>query len=849
MPGLFSSVPILSSLPNPLNFFSTDDNNPPSPRQQQSAMSSPTAEAGPGPNSRSNPILLRTTVDLSAPAVTSPLAGSPLPAPVLRTEAPSSGSSNASSLRGRPSPGRKGSSAIIITDPEGADSDTPRAVSKAGGRRRGLSSASRVSGAPSAGSGVDRERETRGRRRKFETFVLVKPPPTSAKNPLNLQVQLVVPAKPSRPRGGSEAVRSVTPAPGDLPPSAVRASIDIDPVGMVPSTSMTGSDASDSPLPTVGESSGLKRSGSIKSNHSTNSSATSQSSAAVVLPGSSNKRIIPLYNLAVHNVMQPTTVTDAGTDSKVAKFGKRTLDIAGVGILEPSEVWYPLVGHVGGSPRPSFEASSTNSGRLPRPASMISNMSMLTPAGSRLDVDVKDVRRSSTDVRPTVAAREEAGGEAKKFFGKLFKKKSTADQLAVVNEKQNRRASKVFSNTISSSKSSPFLSVDAAPLPRDTSAPSSPQVPTVHFNGESSQLASATFGLAPCVVTRQKVETYLDRSGAIIGLVSDVPAIDNDDVVSLFRSARPVGYTWTVRKWAKKNTEGWAAHIVAAAAAGLDLNAGALPGDGADEVVFEWVKLRLSPLTESAAAALKLHPAAEGISASSARRPLRPRPRRLSTLPAPMPPGARLDSPSGSPRGSKTSLILPAGRARSSTVGQSQTPSTLGIDPSAIHARPADVHRGSPSPSRSRTPRPGSTINSALPSENGDALSSGSGSNDFDDGYESDPEDSETPWACSVWVKRTGQRQLLATLTPAPHHPKVIGVLKIPSGLKAISLAALGPSVNNDIASRIREEVALTEENLKDVVNVTAMWLVAREEFGGLGATSKKKKEGAKPKA
>ncbi|KAL1408440.1 hypothetical protein Q8F55_005252 [Vanrija albida] len=849
MPGLFSSVPLLANIPNPLNFFTSDDNN--SPSRQSSPMTSPTAEAGPGPSSRAIPS--RTTVDLSAPAVTSPLAGSPLPAPVLRTEAPSSGSSNASSVRGRPSPGRKQSAAITITDPEGPDSDTPRAVSKAGGRRRGLSSASRVSGAPSSGSGVEREqRETRARRRKFETFVLVKPPPTSAKNPLNLQVQLVVPGKPSRPRGGSEAVRSVTPAPGDLPPSALRTSIDIDPVAMVPQTSLTGSDASDPPLPTVGETtatgSGLKRSGSVKSNHSTTSSATSGASAAVVVAGS-NKRIIPLYNLAVHNVMQPTTVTDAGTDSKVAKFGKRTLDIAGVGILEPSEVWYPLAGHVGGSPRPSFEAAGAANGgvRLPRPASMISNMSSLTPAGSRLDVDVKDGRRS-TELRPPVA-RDEVGGDARKFFGKLFKKKSTADQLAVVSEKQSRRASNIFSNTISSSKSSPFLSVDAAaPLPRDTSAPSSPQVPTVHFNGESSQLASATFGLAPCVVTRPKVETYLDRSGAIIGLVSDVPSIDNDDVVSLFRSARPVGYTWTVRKWAKKNTEGWAAHIVAAAAAGLDLNAGALPGDGADEVVFEWVKLRLNPMTESAALALKLHPAAEGIAASSARRPSRPRPRRLSTLPTPVAPGTRIDSPSGSPRGSKTSLVLSAGRTRSSTVGQTHAPSTLGIDPSAIHARSADVHRGSPSPSRSRTPRPGSTTTSALASENGDALSSGSGSGDLDDGYESDPEDSETPWACSVWVKRTGQRQLLATLTPAPHHPKVIGVLKIPSGLKAISLAALGTSVNNDIASRIRDEVALTEENLKDVVNVTAMWLVAREEFGGLGATSKKRKEG-KPKA
>jgi hypothetical protein len=45
-----------------------------------------------------------------------------------------------------------------------------------------------------------------------------------------------------------------------------------------------------------------------------------------------------------------------------------------------------------------------------------------------------------------------------------------------------------------------------------------------------------------------------------------------------------------------------------------------------------------------------------------------------------------------------------------------------------------------------------------------------------------------------------------------------------------------------DAAQRVREEIALTEENIKDVVSVTAMWLVAREEFGGLGAKGKSKK-------
>lgn len=33
----------------------------------------------------------------------------------------------------------------------------------------------------------------------------------------------------------------------------------------------------------------------------------------------SGKRIEPMFNLAVHNVVHPTVVTDAATDVKVAK--------------------------------------------------------------------------------------------------------------------------------------------------------------------------------------------------------------------------------------------------------------------------------------------------------------------------------------------------------------------------------------------------------------------------------------------------------------------------------------------------------------------------------------------------
>jgi hypothetical protein len=62
----------------------------------------------------------------------------------------------------------------------------------------------------------------------------------------------------------------------------------------------------------------LTRSTSLKSSVSGVSGVSGKSigTASVM---SSGKRIEPMFNLAVHNVMQPTVVTDAATDTKVAK--------------------------------------------------------------------------------------------------------------------------------------------------------------------------------------------------------------------------------------------------------------------------------------------------------------------------------------------------------------------------------------------------------------------------------------------------------------------------------------------------------------------------------------------------
>lgn len=548
----------------------------------------------------------------------------------------------------------------------------------------------------------------------------------------------------------------------------------------------------------------------------------------MISSASGKQRIVPLYNLAVHNVVQPTIVTDAGTDSKVAKFLKRSLDISGVGILEPSEIWLPLHNSSampGNSPRPSFDPAGP---RIARPASMISNMSLLSPAVTR----VEDPKRASVEAKPLkLEVRQDDG--PKKFFGKIFRKRVSAEPLA------ERRAS------IAASKSTTLLASEAG---SSLKVPATPPQPAVHFNGgeHSSQVGHPTFGLAPAMLARSSSSTHLDQNGAIVGLTADVPkpvGYESEEM-RLSRSGRPIGYTWTVRRWAKKNTEGWAAHIVAAAAAGLDMVANSIPGDGADEVVFEWIKMRVSPSTEGAIAALRRHPASDGADLTKRRRS------NAKGTPSP--------SPGGSPTGSRVNLAQP-GPGRASRQG------SLAVEAvsNAHHLEAGTAKRKGPaSPSPNRRVSPPRVSPTAASS---DDVSSGDADVNLDtdrlpavhepelsflddDGYDSDPEDSETPWVCSVWVKRTGQRQLLATLTPAPHHPKVIAVLRIPNQLKGVSLTDLpsnpppqGRTAQSDLAARVRDEVCLTEENLKDVVSVTAMWLVAREEFSGFGRKDKRK--------
>jgi hypothetical protein len=479
---------------------------------------------------------------------------------------------------------------------------------------------------------------------------------------------------------------------------------------------------------------------------------------------------------------------------------KRQVDIAGVGVLEPCEVWLPVPGAnpLRTTTSSSDEGTSPPLGRASRPLSMVSFNTPITPTmsreanpkGKRGSIDIKNDLKNLRDNFQNLATTPESA--PKKFFGKLFKKKDANDS----SDKSIHRKS------ISEVVIDPVGSNFDSHTPNSTIRASVTEHMT--FVGHS------TFGTAPAVVHRRVSDPIINPDGAVTGLTtpSAGPSLQlsasrsSDGPVEgvpypMVPSTRAIGYTWTMKKWAKKNSESWAAQLVAASAAGLDAR---MDGD----VVFEWVKMK-SP---------------SGLSRMSTRNTtgsLQPGPRSKSRA-------STIDVPTAdSSLHSANSLAPP----RSS--------SPMPPSPS-LNGRPTGLRANS---TRSTPTRPSTPT---------DEISTLNTQTD-DDGYESDPEDSETPWTCSVWIKKTNTRQFLGTLTPAPHHPKIIAMLKIPIGLQGIPLCAVGakPTGDNeekaqrqkDAEKRVREEVCITEEGLKDVICVSAMWLVAREGFGGLG---KKKK-------
>ncbi|KZT62252.1 hypothetical protein CALCODRAFT_479163 [Calocera cornea HHB12733] len=151
---------------------------------------------------------------------------------------------------------------------------------------------------------------SRKKKQPSETFIIVRPPPAKNNHPLNLQIQLIPPnLQTQRQRRSVELSRDdmQTPATPDSAASAISGN-------------------------------SLGRRPSVRSDRSASLYSVATSSVTSLASTVSGRRVVPLYNLSAHNVMQ-NTVVDAGTDAKVAKFLKKGLEVAQVAYLEPIEFW------------------------------------------------------------------------------------------------------------------------------------------------------------------------------------------------------------------------------------------------------------------------------------------------------------------------------------------------------------------------------------------------------------------------------------------------------------------------------------------------------------------------------
>lgn len=224
--------------------------------------------------------------------------------------------------------------------------------------------------------------------RPTQILVIVRPPPSQIRHPLNLQVQLIKKQQQQAQRQSGELDRSDTnlsynaiaeaSVTGTMGPSSLPLSTSGS-VGRereAPPRSSRSSESSDEDEDNrdgqeggngrqsrsssrqqehYGSSSNgttlmtppdqarpVSRSGSVRSDRSATSFASSHgsshystSSAASTQSGSRQRRVIPCYNLEFHS-LQPSFVTDASTDVKIARIHKKGVEMLDFAFLDVS---------------------------------------------------------------------------------------------------------------------------------------------------------------------------------------------------------------------------------------------------------------------------------------------------------------------------------------------------------------------------------------------------------------------------------------------------------------------------------------------------------------------------------
>ncbi|KAJ7146214.1 hypothetical protein C8R44DRAFT_9557 [Mycena epipterygia] len=634
-----------------------------------------------------------------------------------------------------------------------------------------------------------------------ETFIFVRPPPAKSNHPLNLQVQLV-PPNSRGPSGLTSASRQSL----DLSASAPTTPVD-DSAPATPVTATPGS-GYDSGAPLV----------RTQSNRSTASSTYSSTSTTSTSSNASSRRmIVPLYNLQAHNVMT-NVIVDAGTDAKIARFTKRGIEMLDLAVLEPVEVYAgggaPTNGDapagqgsaistrtVGGRPSmtggllvPGGAGSRSNSRpNTPDPAN--SSQASLTSSSAHSDSQAHHHEHAVPPPSPTPQGTPQG---KRNVFGRLFKKKDAgvgspgadADSLSPTPKRGHTRT---------------LSALSGRPVSPNPMAPPRTSVSSAHRSsidlGSEEVVPAPTLGRAP-----------------VLGLQPSVSSPVHPP------RGRPGLYVWVVKRWLKGEGGG-----LLAVAKGMVKGQGA-GGDGdltaEVELRFEWKRGKAKRRREREAREAKEGEEGAGAEPRTSRR--QPSTANLGSAPA-----------------KRLSMSIISRQSSFSTTAASEDGHVL--DAGARRRSVAHADDGA------------------------------------DSGEESDPEDSETPWTCTVKVRRIAAHHTrghshshsqhgreerereeteskaqwkkekdqvlkikVGTLSPTPHHPKVVAMLKVPFPLPDVDVERMvvrkreAGQGSLNAGSRPGPGLIITAEEIKDVVCSTGLWLVVREGFGGIGKVSRK---------
>lgn len=613
-----------------------------------------------------------------------------------------------------------------------------------------------------------------------ELLVIVRPPPSKQVNPLNLQIQLVIPQL----QNNAPASRASLDSSRD--DASMTASVSSYSNGMASSGSHTinNTNSALSAPTTPSSAKPLTRSSSINSSRSARSDLSSGAFSNASSSNSANRRVTPLYNLNFHNITA-TTVTDAGTDEKVAKFVKKGVDIDGFGQLEPHEL---LLGVNDLGTLTSRRLSST---RAPTTtATMVSNNSgsdFTSPETTSVASKAQGVpaARMSGEEPPTSfdamspeAKNPSESGLGGKFLSK-FKKFSMGAGQNIGGKLGSIGAPAAASNrnsmTLNDASSSLFAKIASSGASKTGDAGDDRNTDAVS-RIDSISGAYSSLGQALGVEVPQLI------AGG--GLRSD--------------GKRTEGYYWTVRKWNRRSAVDdeedrdrryeepgsnpvlnsvWKRFNMVNRMGGQEIH----PHCSVVPVRFEWTRnneRRKSSVVSSGHA-----------KAATTDGATRSRTSRMSF--------------------SRASMDVKGSSAEMTTDSAADSfRNNLRPPKSAQTSRPSSIHSNSSARYR-RSLDTGSQAGSQV----------GSAENQEED---SDPEDSEVTWSCHLVLGPT-TRIPIGSLSPTPHHPKLIGQLSIPFPLPDLSQSGIGA-----------DGAGLTREELKDIISITCLFVVVREGFGGL---------------